>query len=340
MLEKPDFPDEKIITCLREEYDLRGVQITFLPLGADLNTAVYRAVTAEQRSYFVKLRRGEFNPAGAAVPRYLADHGLWQVIPPLPARSGQLWTRLPPYNLILYPYVEGHHGYEQKMSAQQWREFGAALKQLHTTPFPAAVTSGLPQETFSPRWRSSVRLFLDQIETQSFDEPAAAELAAFLRTNRQATLNLIHRAERCAQILLAQPLNTVLCHADIHGWNLLIDQQDALYIVDWDTLLFALKERDLMFIGGGPGDSGYTPQEEEDLFYRGYGPASVDPTAMAYYRYERIIEDIAVYCEQLLTTDEGGEDRNQSLVYLKSNFLPGGTIAKAYQADQTYLFEG
>ena len=45
MLEKPDLKDGKIITCLKNEYGLSVDKISFLPLGADLNTAVYRAVT-------------------------------------------------------------------------------------------------------------------------------------------------------------------------------------------------------------------------------------------------------------------------------------------------------
>jgi spectinomycin phosphotransferase len=105
-------------------------------------------------------------------------------------------------------------------------------------------------------------------------------------------------------------------------------------MVDWDTLIFAPKERDLMFIGGGLGDSGYTPREEEDLFYKGYGQTDIHSTAIAYYRYERIIEDLAVYCEQLLFSDEGGEDRTQSLIYLQSNYLPNGTIDRAFQSDR------
>ena len=44
------------------------------------------------------------------------------------------------------------------------------------------------------------------------------------------------------------------------------------------------------------------------LFYQGYGQAAVDQTVLAYYRYERIVQDIAAYCQQLLLTDEGGAD--------------------------------
>ena len=60
MLEKPDLNDERIATCLDNEYGLKVAHIAFLPLGADLNTAVYRVDTDDDIAYFVKLRRGDF----------------------------------------------------------------------------------------------------------------------------------------------------------------------------------------------------------------------------------------------------------------------------------------
>ena len=47
-------------------------------------------------------------------------------------------------------------------------------------------------------------------------------------------------------------------------------QTTNLYLVGGDTLILAPKKPDLMFIGGGIWDSGYTP-DEESLFYKGYG---------------------------------------------------------------------
>jgi spectinomycin phosphotransferase len=46
------------------------------------------------------------------------------------------------------------------------------------------------------------------------------------------------------------------------------------------------------------------------------------------------VTDIAIYSEQLLGTDEGGEDREQSLKYLMSNFLPSGVLEIAYLGDK------
>jgi spectinomycin phosphotransferase len=90
-----------------------------------------------------------------------------------------------------------------------------------------------------------------------------------------------------------------------------------------------------MFIAGAQGFVGCTAQEEETLFYRGYGQTQINPSALAYYRYERIIEDIAAFCQFIFLTSAGGEDREQSLNYLMSNFLPGNTIEIAYKSDET-----
>ena len=94
-----------------------------------------------------------------------------------------------------------------------------------------------------------------------------------------------------------------------------------------------------MVAGGGQFGTTRTPQAEETLFYQGYGQTQTDPIALAYYRYERIIQDIAIFCEQIFLTANGGTDRQQALHYLMSNFEPFGTIEIACRAD-TALPEG
>ena len=237
--------------------------------------------------------------------------------------------------MILYPFVEGHNGYEVDLSDRHWGDFGTALKSIHTAVVPPALIRRIQHETYSPQWREIVKTFLERVEDDALDDLVAVKLAAFLKARRDEILDLVGRAERLALALQARSPEFILCHSDIHAGNILIDPNGALYIVDWDNPIFAPKERDLMFIGGGQGFAGHTAQEEETLFYRGYGQTQIDPIALAYYRYERIIQDIAVFCEQILLTNEGGEDREQSLRYLTSNFLPNNTIEIAYRSDKT-----
>ncbi|HRE32624.1 MAG TPA: aminoglycoside phosphotransferase family protein [Candidatus Berkiella sp.] len=334
MLTKPDLEDEKIFFCLEKEYRLKAETITFLPLGADPNTAVYQVITNNKKHYFLKLRFGELNEAAVRIPKYLADLGFEQVISPLATISGELWANLAPFKVILSPFVEGLNAIERNLTDKQWIEFGTTLKKFHTTVIPTSIRNNIPKEVYSPSWRKIVKAFLARIEVEVFQDPVAIKMALYLKSKSEEILKLIERTENLARMLQNQPLQYILCHADIHGWNLLIANTGKLYIVDWDTLLFAPKERDLMFIGAGLGDSGQMPHDEEALFYQGYGETNINRLAIAYYRYERIIEDIGVYCEQIFLSNEGGEDRLQSFKYLQSHFQPNGTLERAYQADK------
>ena len=281
------------------------------------------------------MRSGIFDETSVALPKFLSDQGSAHIIAPLATRTGQLWANLDNFKVILYPFVEGRNGYEVDLSDRHWIEFGAALKHIHSVTLPSALSSRIQREAYSPRWREIVKTFLARIEDDVFDDPVAVKLAAFLQVKRREVIDLVERTERCAQTLQAHSPEFVLCHSDLHAGNILIAADGAFYLVDRAAPILAPKERDLMYAGGGQFGDARTPDEEERLFYRGYGPTPLDPNALAYYRYERIVEDIAVECEQIFSTAGGREDREQALRYLMSNFLPNGTIEIACQLDQT-----
>ena len=332
MLEKPNVPDATLRAALRTHYGLPITEIAFLPLGNDVNTAVYRVVAADAPPSFLKLRRGAFAETTVAIPRFLHDQGLTQVIAPIETTAGHLWARLDAFAMSLFPFVVGQNAFASPLSARQWAEFGAALKRMHTVVVPPALRCSIPQETYAPYWRDRVRTFQARAEETAFAEPVAAAMAAFLCAKRDVITHLVARADTLADALRARSPEQVLCHADIHAANVLIDTEGALYIIDWDTVTFAPKERDLMFIGGGIGGA-WKSAQEESLFYQGYGQTAVDPLALAYYRYERIVEDIAEYCERLLLSDDGGEDRAVGLSKFRSQFEPHRVVEIAYRTD-------
>lgn len=71
-------------------------------------------------------------------------------------------------------------------------------------------------------------MFLERVQSAVYDDPAALDLAAFLRGRRAEILDLVQRAEQLAESLSGEPRKFVLCHADIHGSNILVDSRDAL----------------------------------------------------------------------------------------------------------------
>lgn len=324
MLTKPDLADELIISRLQDEYDLRVATLTFLPLGADMNTAIYRVVADDGTAYFLKLRKG-FDEISVTVPLFLKSQGIKEIIAPFETKSKQGWADFGEYKMIFYPFIEGRNGFETKLTDEHKRTLGATLKRIHSAQIPPELKGQIPQETFSPKYREAMRSFQEQVENQTYNEPVAAKLAEFIKSKREEITQLIERAEVLASELQSKPLEFVLCHTDIHGGNMLIGENGEFYIVDWDNPFLAPKERDLMFIGGGI-DEIWKTEREEAVFYEGYGITEINFAALAYYRYERIIVDLVEFCNQLLLTDEGGADREQAYRWFTSNFRASQTI--------------
>jgi spectinomycin phosphotransferase len=55
---------------------------------------------------------------------------------------------------------------------------------------------------------------------------------------------------------------------------------------------------------------------------------------LSYYRHERIVEDIAIYGQQLLLTTEGGHDRIEMYQQFAKQFDPQGVVNIAFKTDE------
>ncbi len=335
MLDKPNIQDTVILDCLRENYALPIEKITFLPLGADRNTAVYRAETKAGAAYFLKIRLEDFNAMSLIVPRLLHEQGVSRIIAPLATRDGKIWLQMNGFYLSVYPFVAGQDGHDAGLTDAHWIEFGQTLKGIHAAVLPPEVIAAIPKERFSSRWQERVRQFQKQIDETAFADPVSAALAELLKRQRLVVDTLVGRAQQLGTLLQSKQLPFVLCHADIHAWNMLIQADGTFYVVDWDTIILAPKERDLMFVASGLFGRARTPEKEERLFYLGYGDLrEADPVALAYYRYDRIVRDIAEYCEEIFLTEPGSENRAQGLRQLSSQFEPGKVIDMALRSEQ------
>src|SRR5215210_8163590 len=74
---------DTIAACLDAQYDLRVSAITFLPLGYDLNAAVYKVIADDGCAYFLKVRFGPVRESGLLVPWALSKRGIRNVLAPL-----------------------------------------------------------------------------------------------------------------------------------------------------------------------------------------------------------------------------------------------------------------
>lgn len=331
MLTKPDLSDDTISAYLHNHFGLSVAQITFLPLGW-IQNALYRVTADDGAAYLLKLRRGVFNESAVAVPAFLHAQGIRQVMAPIATTTRERWFQAHGFAWTLYPFFEGKTGFEVALSKTQWNTLGASMKAIHTTKLPTTLVEHVRHEGYSPRWRNRAKAFHNQVAQSRYADPIAISLAAFWDMKRQEIERIVERAEQLALVLQNRPGDLVVCHADLHGRNILVGADDELTIVDWDEPVLAPKERDLMFIGGGVGGIWNSDQETE-WFYHGYGQTKIDLVALSYYRYERIVVDIAEVAERIFGMQGSVEERRKGLG-LVNQFLPNNVVDIAHRTYQ------
>lgn len=332
MIEKQSLSGQRIIDCLSINYGINVTALTFLPLGADMDASVYKAQKHDQTSYFVKLKHGHHDSA-AFMQLLLHEAGIPQIISPIKTHAGQPTHSIDDFTLIVYPFIEGQDGFSRNLTDDQWVIFGKALRQIHEFYVPPFIKSQIKQKTYSPKWRDAVRSIYAYVDTEPrVTDVVALPLLMFMKEHREAIQRLVDRADQLAQKIQKQSPQLVLCHSDIHAGNVLIAGDGAFYIVDWDQPIMASKERDLMFIGGGIANV-WNNSHEEEFFYKGYGKTEINREILAYYRHERIVEDIAFYAQKLLLTTTGGEDRPVMYKQFIDMFEPRGVVDIAFKTD-------
>ncbi len=323
-----------IIAALHTHYAISITTLTFLPLGADSGSAAYRVQTADGATYFLKVRTGAgFSLPSLVVPRYFHDQGVPHIAAPLPTTSGALWVGVNDFALSLHSFIDGRMGADGGLSEQHWRALGATLRQVHSDPLTPDLRRIVPHEAFIPSRRSVMTDLEVAIARQAFAGPQERELAAFWHARQDEIRRLVDRADALGSQLRQASAPLVVCHADLHTWNVLLDTAGQLWVVDWDETIRALKERDLMFVVGGIG-SGLVSPRETACFLQGYGDAAIDPCALTYYRYAWAVQDMAAYGEQVFfMPDLGDETRRDAVRGFMRLFGPGNIVALAFESD-------
>ncbi|HAT1896882.1 TPA: phosphotransferase, partial [Legionella pneumophila] len=286
-----NIPDQQLIKLLKVYYgiDIHAVQL--IVGGADMNAFGYKA-DSESNSYFVKLKYGHHDEINLSIIRLLYDSGIKEIIFPIYTRDTKLFQQIDHFKIIVYPFIDAPNGFTQNLTEKQWQQLGKVLRQIHETSVPTAIQQRLRKETYSPKWREMVRSFYNKIGFDDSDDQITADFKSFFNQKIDSIHRLVDSSEELSQKIQPDLDKYVLCHSDVHAGNVLVVNEESIYIIDWDEPMLAPKERDLMFIGGGIGNV-WNKNHEIDYFFEGYGKTNVDKIIFSYYRHERIVEDIA-----------------------------------------------
>jgi spectinomycin phosphotransferase len=326
--EPPGISPATLVASVQEHYAIQLASISWIDSGADAQAWVAQGRGVDGRDYVLKLRAGPPASASVQLTRYLQDHGLAQVVAPLATPGQRLWVGVGEYMLIVYPFIAGRSGADGGLTPAQWGAFGRLIKQLHSLALPPELAALISAESWTTDFSAQVAALTAAVEQADLSDEVIRDFAAGWREQQATIAGLARRAEELAGALGRTPAPLVLCHADMHTWNVLIDGQDQLWIIDWDTAMFGRRERDLMFVVEGISHDLISPQATAG-FFAGYGPATLDPLALAYYRHAWAVQDCVAFGEEILRTGPGAATKQRALRLFSALFKPGQIAAIA-----------
>ena len=331
MLTEPKIRKQSLIAAIETAFGLSVRSLDFLPIGADVHSFSYDCHTNDHRRFYLKLRLvddadSDLFSASLDIARQVEG-----AIHPVTNKLNDLnWLQFGSYKVILFPFVTGVAGWDITLTPPQWQQVGRTFRSLHNLVMPDPLKLILPREDFSDKWRVMASKYLKSELSVLAEDRYADEMNKLLAAKRSVISDIIDKAQELSEIVPQDQLEFVCCHGDLHSGNFLVTETGTAHPADWDNLSIAPREKDLMFIGGGVGGMLDGPNATE-LFRRSYGTYQVSVQALRYFRFERIVEDVVAYCEQLLGSEEGGADRAVSLEQFSRQFGKGSVVDMAYK---------
>lgn len=325
---------QQINDVLQQSYGITATAVVPRVVGADANASVFR-IDARGSQWWLKCRSYQVAPQVWDGLHWLRGTlGIGEIVAPWPAMTGGASVQRWGLQFTLFPYIEGQSGFEAPLSAIQWRRLGEVLHRLHSARLPPALAEGLPRQLLACDALETVGRWQQQPETL----PAAQDrwgraFHAVWQRQRERIGGLHARAQALRQALAGREPRLHPCHTGLHAGNLLMGQDGALHLIDWDGLSLAPRERDLMFVGAAVG--GRWGRERPQGFAEGYGDDLGDAQWIAWYRHARILQDLVAF-QQMLMGGDGDyrppQQRRQALHHLGELFAPGNVFCAAERA--------
>jgi spectinomycin phosphotransferase len=311
---EPSLDRAALVETLWREYGLDVDGLAFLPAGWVAYCYVVNCVGGGR--YFLKLY-GDSGPVPLAasdldfylpLTYQLCTTGLLPCVAcPVESQSGSLTAHMGSYLLILFRFIDGrvvgHDGLSGEVLAKLARMVGI----LHRSTREIEVENPF-YERFDIAFEDDLLSGLDVLErVTACDRRGKRALRELLLPRRGELLGHLQRLKELQALARAAGKEMVVCHTDLHGENLMVDEQGNLYILDWEGAMIAPPEHDLFFFAG------------YDMFWdmflpnyeREFGPASLNSDVFGFYYYRRNLEDLVDYVVRILhhhTDDQRDEE--------------------------------
>ena len=260
----PGVDDQDLVAHLDRGWGLAAEDIRFVPEGFGSYHWVVAAAPSER--LFLTVDDLETKPwlGGDAESAFaglqacfqtallLREHaGLPFVLAPRRTADGTVIRRIAErYSLAVFPFVDGRAGrWGEPLSQAVAEELTGVLASLHgTAPLPNVE---VPRRGWALPGRTDLESALAGLAHRWGSGPYGEPARALLAAHKVGVERWLARYDELAGAYAAEDPDLVLTHGEPHPGNLLKTDAGA-YLIDWDTVAMAPRERDLWMLAGHP----------------------------------------------------------------------------------------
>lgn len=325
LLDHPDRIVEGLLRTIADSYGINLLSLEHMPVG--FVGVHFKGRDSGGSSYFLTVYDGsrlaqisvQRLPFTLAAVHHLQHSGQFtSLAAPLKTTRGRLWAEYEGLPVIVYPYLEGHLLAEEGDSSEPVQEeLGRLVAKLHAAHIHPGIENPIREEFRFPFEEPLRRGMLD---LQHIPDGAPAEKQALrdlLLPHTDKINSLLSRLHALAYVVRQAVRPYVICHTDLHPWNVIRALSGELVVVDWEGVCLAPPEYDL-FIFTGPGFRPFLR-----AYYEAGGRRDLSAEAFAFYLYRRNLEDLADFIVRILDEDGGPERDRQDLQGIQQTCMAG-----------------
>jgi spectinomycin phosphotransferase len=303
---EPNIDRAALIAAVESAYGIPSVRLAFVPFG--FATVCYAVDALGGERYFLKLwphtRAGRemASRQEIALPivRALRDRGLFDRVPaPLSTQAGALWADTAAGRVALFPFLSGRTLPEDSPTPAPLRDqFARTIATLHAAT-PALADVLPPRDTFATPEIEILKHCLVRVASiPPAARPGLLALRSLVLSRCREIEAQIERLAGLQERLRALDGPFVLCHEDMGGSNMLVDDSGLLYVLDWDGVQLAPPEFDLCACLRDGWARSFAVYRDAG----GVWPLQLD--RFAFYLQYRYLGDLTARFERLLALDD------------------------------------
>ena len=287
-------------TILQSEFGIIANDIS--PVSGGWSASAFRVHSIE-KSFFLKVYDKKRSSIANLLPKLdlCMQIASWlehntelqgRINAPLLTKQGKVNVETQEYVYMLFNYIDGITIETTPLFQNQQSELAEIVGILHRQGTNLPFDLSDRRETFTIPCAD-----LLEIPSKMSDPPVIYQ-------NRDLILQAIGHSQKLANQFQAENENIpfVLCHTDIHGWNLM--QSDKLILIDWETIKLAPAEADLYSFWGdwywGNAKWGSYWETFLPTYQRLRSDYIVRDDLLHFYQVRRHIEDINDFYKQYL----------------------------------------